>query len=697
MQGGAAGTPDGSSPGADGGPAAVDAGGASDGGQLASDLATGEAGEPAPEPVIPDRAAIHSAGCPAEEPMARVFFDIPRAGDASDDFFRLPFPNDIRQRNGRLFLADFPRPFTFPGFDILDRVVRGIESEQLGYGPNPVVTFRLSRPAAFDLGTGAATPGAVRFINLTEATPQYGTVIAHRLATGTPGIYLCPRNLLVLRESAAPLLPGHTYAVVISTALLDGDGQRFAPDPDFRVMLAASVPAGSERAHAWQAYAPLRRWMKQQAIAASTLAAAAVFTVNQFDRPAARLRAAVRATTAPVLKEIVRCGPGLASPCDDGRTQGCGSASESAAYVEYQGRLEIPTFQQGTPPFESKGGGISYGTDGLPIPARRESVCFSLTVPKGEAGEYGWPLVVYGHGTGGHFRGPVESGLAEQLAQGQIDQGAPVPMATLSFDGVLHGPRKGASTRGTDELVYNVMNPTAARDNSLQAAADLFAFAQALPQLVSPQRRLDLTRVGLYGHSQGGNAAAIAAGYEPDFGAVVLSGTGGGIATSLLEKQKPFPAASLLPLMVGEAVTQAHHPAMAMMQLYFDRADPLNHGRRIAAAPMPGVAARHLLHVFGSGDSYAPVSTQLAFAAGAGLPVLHPVLPLAALGQLSVITAPVRMNFGGTGTTPTTALEAQFDPSGYDGHFVSSHNAGAQIAIRRFLGTYFRDAMPIVE
>jgi hypothetical protein len=133
-----------------------------------------------------------------------------------------------------------------------------------------------------------------------------------------------------------------------------------------------------------------------------------------------------------------------------------------------------------------------------------------------------------------------------------------------------------------------------------------------------------------------------------------------------------------------------------MMQLYFDRADPLNHGRRIAAAPMPGVAARHVLHVFGSGDNYAPVSTQLAFAAGAELPVLHPVLPLGALAHLAVIDAPVRMNFG-VGVRRTTALEAQFDPSGYDGHFVSTQNPAAQLTIRRFLGTYFRDDMPVAE
>jgi hypothetical protein len=683
-----------------GGAVAIDDGGA--GGSVAvSDGAIsgvdGTAADVTPadasEPAIPDRAALQSPGCPAEEPGARVLFDIPRAGDVSGDFFRLPFPNDIRFRDGRLFLDDFPRPFAFPGYDILDRVVRAISAEKLGYGPNPVVTFRLSRAAALAADATAAAPGTTRYVDLTEGTPEYGSAVPHHVGTMTAGIYLCPRHLLVLRDSPAPLLAGHTYAVVLTSALVDGAGQPFARDTDFRVMLAGAAPDGKERLAAWQAYAPLRRWLRDDAALAKSIVAAAVFTVDHTDRPASQLRAAVATGPAPVVKDLVRCGPGITSVCDDARTKGCASASDAAPFVEYQGRLEIPFFQQGTPPFETTGGGIAYDAEGVPQVARRESVCFSLTVPKGTPGGDGWPVVVYGHGTGGHFRWPVESGLAAELATGQFDSGAAAPMAVLGFDGVLHGSRKGNSTKSTDELVYNVLNPTAARDNGLQAAADLFAFVRAVPQLVGDGRPLDAGRIGLYGHSQGGNAAAIAGGYEPQVGAVVLSGTGGGIATSLLEKQKPVSAAGLLPWLVGETVSQPIHPAMQMMQLYFDRADPLNHGRRIAAVPMPGLEARHLLHVLGSADNYAPVSTQVAFAAGAALPVLHPVLPL---GPLVAITAPVQMNFG-AGARRTTALEAQFDPDGYDGHFVSSYNAAAKLTIRRFLGTYFRDGMPVAE
>jgi dienelactone hydrolase len=647
--------------------------------------------EPAPAPVPPDRGPINMPGCPPETAQPRVLFDIPRAGDRSDDFFRLPFPNDIRRRGGKLALVDFPRPqgFLFP--NIIGKVADAISAEGVGFGPNPVVTFRLSRAPSLTDPAKVIT----RYLDLTEGAPEYGRVVAHRVGTTTPGRYLCGHHVLVERADPTPLLSGHTYAVMLTRALTDQAGTGFSRDTDFAVMLGAQ-PDGVERLAAWQAYAPLRRYFASTPNSADEVLAAAVFTVDAVEAPAAALRAAIHTGAAPTVTDLVRCGPGVASVCDDGRTSGCGSLAADAAFDEYQARMAMPVFQQGTAPYNDAGGGISFDSAGRAIEVRREPVCVSLTVPKGQAPAAGWPVVVYAHGTGGHFRGPVESGLADDLARGVLGGGAAQPMATLSYDGVLHGSRKNGSTRGSDELVYNVFNPTAARDNQLQAAADLFAVVRALPALSGGERPLDGSKVGLYGHSQGGNAAAVAAGYEPAFKVVVLSGTGGGIANSLLEKKKPIDAASILSIVLAESITDPRHPALQLLQQYFDRADPLNHGRRITAAPMSGSIPRHLLHVFGATDSYAPESTQWAFAVGAGLPIANPVMPSDRLAPLLTVLAPVRGNFK-VGVTSVTALEAQYRPDGYDGHFVSSQNPTARADIRHFLGTYFRDASPELQ
>jgi hypothetical protein len=274
-----------------------------------------------------------------------------------------------------------------------------------------------------------------------------------------------------------------------------------------------------------------------------------------------------------------------------------------------------------------------------------------------------------------------------------------LPMATVGYDGVLHGSRKGSSSRSTEDLVYNVFNPAAARDNGLQAAVDLFAIARALPTLAPGVARLDAGRVGLYGHSQGGNASAVAASYEPSFGVVVLSGTGGGLTRSMLSKTKPVNVGALLPALLGESgPVDVGHPVLSLLQMYFDRADPLNHAPRIVIAPPAGSLPRNLLHVFGAQDSYAPDVTQRDFGEAAGLPVVHPLVGETVRGP--VLQAPVRANMttaSGPAALPVTAVQAQYLPDRYDGHFVSTHNPHARRAIQRMLGTFFRDGMATVE
>ena len=52
--------------------------------------------------VVPERPARTARGCPAVEESGRALFEIPRAGEVTDDFYRLPFPNDLRRVNGKL-------------------------------------------------------------------------------------------------------------------------------------------------------------------------------------------------------------------------------------------------------------------------------------------------------------------------------------------------------------------------------------------------------------------------------------------------------------------------------------------------------------------------------------------------------------------------------------------------------------------
>ena len=500
-------------------------------------------------------------------------------------------------------------------------------------------------------------------------------------------------------------------------------------------MLGAVAPTDPDLAAAYAAYQPLRDYIAAGKIAAGDLAAAAVFTVDKYEDPLAAIAAKIATVPAPAIADWVHCGSGVVSPCDDGKTgadhvRGClaGDSASTSSFDTYQGTLALPVFQKGTPPYltPTDGGNIDIdvatGLAVIPSPPPPASpppkVCFALTVPKGVAPASGWPLVVYSHGTGGSYHSAIDLGLAGDFAQGVasaglgfgIDGGAsaasavPVPMATLGYDGVLHGTRNGGSTKAVGELVYNFLNPRAARDNALQAAADLLAIPQSLGGFAAKGIVLDGARLALYGHSQGGNGASLVAARESSYRTIVMSGTGGEIIYTLLGKTQPINVPAVLPYLLGEpgpAAMDANHPVLGLMQMYFDRSDSVNFARRLFFDPLPTVAPHHILHVYGTKDSYSVVPTQQAYALAAGFQVAPPVVD--SFGLVPVrLPPPVSNNEFFGPYAMVTAVEIQYQPdttpeAPYDGHFVSTQNLKARAAIQEMLVTAARDGIPTVS
>ncbi|MGB0648258.1 MAG: hypothetical protein ACPGQS_13825, partial [Bradymonadia bacterium] len=123
-----------------------------------------------------------------------------------------------------------------------------------------------------------------------------------------------------------------------------------------------------------------------------------------------------------------------------------------------------------------------YDENGEPIIQRTERLRFSISIPSNtEMPESGWPVVMYGHGTGGDYRSYINSGAAATLAR--------VGIATIGIDQVHHGPRddrpNGCDTQGDPSacvaaLFFNFINPLAGRDNVRQSAADFVSLARLL-------------------------------------------------------------------------------------------------------------------------------------------------------------------------------------------------------------------------
>lgn len=614
--------------------------------------------------------------CKPDSSKFKVFFEVPRPGATLLDFFRLPFPNDARVNDdGTLDIHDFPRPGPSPQLpDITDLMATALSQDFDGFSSVASVMFRFTRPLDFNtVGSGGAN---LHFIDITDPTDAATFGSEHACSASyddNAGLYQCQHTLQVSPDHASPLLPGHVYAVYLGSGIRSTSGKKPTLDTDLAAVLAGTMPADATLAKVWNKYANFRAYLAQQGLTAADVAGVTVFTVQNTTGRTVALEQAVQALPAPVLSSLTLCDGVNVSPCeisgDTGRV--CGSPGPN--FYEIHGRISIPNFQQGTLPYEfpADGGQILYDPTGVPMQNGSMDVCFALTVPKSAAPAGGWPLVVHAHGTGGSFKSAITSGIADTLAT------AATPIATLTFEGIGGGERRGASTRESDGLVFNVVNPRAARDNHLQGAVDVIQalrVAQVGPFTVGPVNvAFDSSKTYFFGHSQGSNVGIPAVAVSSLARAAVLSGAGSYLTEGLLTKTSPVNASEGLAALLNDSVTQGH-PVMTLFQTFFDRIDPVNFDPLILARPPAGVTSKSVLLTWGQGDTYSPEgtlnNTAIAMQLDLAAPVITPIT------GLLTIPRPVSGNrIGGDGLA-RTAVCSQYQTGGaYDGHFVAFANA----------------------
>jgi hypothetical protein len=405
--------------------------------------------------------------CQPDQSPFRGYVRVPHSGQTLADFFRLPFPNDARVKaDGTLDLSDFPRPgLSFLGVDVVDLYADALAADFDGFSSVAPIIFRFSTPLDFETVRDGS---AVFLVDITDPqAPGYGVNVQRLIGyTTAVGKYLCQNSLTVSNVMSQPFAPGHTYAAWIASTIRSQAGTAPAQDPDLVALLGATAPSDPDMLRAWNRYAPFRDYLMRTARVPADVATATVFTVADHSRVARDLDAQVEAGPLPALSSVTLCDGVVASPCASDAVRACGDSS--GAFWEIHGRMSVPNYQAGTLPYEkpADGGDIRY-MNGQPEPQGMLDVCFALTIPKGTAPSGGWPLVVHAHGTGGSFKAAISDGIAETMAT------ASTPMATLTFDGVGHGERRGPSTRTPDSLVFNLVNPRAARDNHLQGAVDV--------------------------------------------------------------------------------------------------------------------------------------------------------------------------------------------------------------------------------
>jgi hypothetical protein len=662
-----------------------------DSGQEDIDTQTGETVCQSPKATSSERpvmAVWSGVQCEKETGAPVAYFDVPRASNSSEDFYRLPFPNDIRRTAKGLDLSGRPEPPASANTPIINRYWQAAEEDLSGFAVNPVIVFRFSADVSADTLNG----DNIHFKDITPGSPTYNLERNRRWQYNPNQTnYICPNSLSV--SSSATLRPNTTYVVYITTGIVPDAGSRYTRSDDLDALLASSEPTDSELAIAYKAYAPFRAWLTESKTPSETILNATVFTTQDPEAMVAKLRSAVDTSAMPAVSDVGRCGGITTSSCDTGEGGQCGTASSN--FIEIHGRIALPVFQQGTAPYETpeQGGAIALNADGTVKSQGTANVCFALTLPTQAMQDTGFPLLIFGHGTGGGFTAAVSQGFAEEFAVGKLDdpQGS-VPTATLTIDLPAHGDRRGTSTRSPEELFFNYLNPRAARDNILQGAADLmglvrWARAYSVTENSSPVDRaikFNPERIAIFGHSQGATHTSLMLPYEPAVVGAVLSGQGGYLSQSLLNKTKPNNIAATVPFALmdpdskGALIGGVYHPMIALFQTFFERVDPLNFAYRISKEPTSiAPTGHHLFMTYGLEDNYTPIQTQKAYAMNAELTVVRPELIQIAPNSsnqetLKLADAPLKDNVPVGGINRTIGLR-QYSPSGgIDGHFIAT-------------------------
>ena len=625
------------------------------------------------------------AGCGAGGDGPHALFDLAQltravdAPTATNDFYRLPYPNDLRTgADGTVDLTTFP-----PQIGQLAEYVAAIDELERGYGQNAGMFFRFdapldptSLPADY---RASLSPGASAYlVDITPGSPTFDrrTPVRTRF-TAINYDYIGPNWVALLPLPGLPMREKTTYAAILTDGLRGTDGRRVQRAPDFDAVVRGKRPL--------PVYAPLVAWMQTHPDVASHVVDAAVFTTSDSTSVMSKLRAAVYAQApAPELAGLTYLG-------------------EDKAGVNqlYQATYQGPNFQTGDPfaggdiPYRDGGGTFVFDADGVPQVQRLETLRIAISVPEGTMPAAGWPVVIYQHGTGGDYKSFVVDGSASGAARVSDGSGAVVArMAMVGTDQVLHGTRVPPGVN-YDLAFFNLFNLRAVRDNPKQGALDGFQVVRLLHAIdvaAAPTTgqpiKFDLERIYFKGHSQGGLTGTLFLAAEPEVKAAILSGAGGGLVYTLLNKTQPVNIPQTVQSFFHDPIDE-FHPMLSLMQGYFEEADPLNYGRRLFAEPLPGVAPKHIFQVLGLVDHYTPVPNIKALALAIGVQPAGPELePIDALGFTATAWGQAPLVDNVAGGQVTGVLLEYTAPAGHDGHFVVFDVAAAAAQSNRFLATH---------
>ena len=590
----------------------------------------------------------------------------PRWDLEGDDLFDAPWPADTRiQPDGTIDITGFPGAKDVPLLGLYTSLI----PEETGYGTNTPVFLSFDEPIDVDLlpSPEDGLDGSVFLVDVDPSSPEWGQAIPLRVAFSEERTTFKPPNLLAAAPVwGRPLRPSTTYAFVVTTELA-------RPAPGFASVWRTESPV-------YSTYEPLATALPFLGMERADVAVATVFTTTDPTRRMAKhARLIQEHLTPPPLTQTLAYDEALSNEHFD----------------FYEGTMKAPLWQHGARPYATTGGAFAYDETGRPEVAAWDDMRLAVCTPKDLSSPPpgGWPVVLYRHGTGGDFRSFCRGSDDLTVARWLAESG----FIGIGTDEPLHGIRATPNTN--PELHwFNYLNPTAGRTNFLQSALDIVYLAKTFGgqevELTTSRGEalpLDPERVYLMAHSQGGLAGAIALPWLGEhLDGAVLSGAGGGLSITIIERKDPIDIAAQVGAVLrfddGESLDE-FHPVTALIQWLTESTDPINFAPYWMANEAPW-ASQHPIPVLvtsGEADHATPNRSASAMAAAAGIPQLSPTFsqPEAfALRGLEPVEGAQHNNVLAYDGTETTAAFLQYADAS---HWVVFESRTARDTVRDFL------------
>jgi hypothetical protein len=590
-------------------------------------------------------------------------------------FFSFPFPSDLRTNtDGHPIL----RGLQTRNSPLVRDALAWVESERPGFSPSTAAYIALNgqldpRTLPQSPQQAADADASAFIIGIDPQSPDFGKRHPIDVRFKAKGDAFTPDNLLIFSTvMGVPLRNGARYAAVVTSQARSAAGNPLAAPLEVEAAKRQQATDPAIGAHLNEVMAAL----VSAGVDVQGVVAATAFRTSNPTLDLQRIRAWLYTQPAPEVSGWERL------PDED-----------EPSFDTYAARVDLTEFFSGQPPYTSTfgEGGFLFDAQGQPLNARPLSTRLILTVPKGEAPPQGWPLVIYGHGTGGDAYTQLGNSY-------EADFLAREGLAVLGFDAPLHGER-GAGAIEPDVLL--LANAVAGREIFRQHAVDLFtlfrlqdaggfdipagAAGNAAP--ITFSRDLDL----YMGHSQGAQVAGMTLAMEPLIGAAFFSGGGGGGILSVFDRA--FNGDRIICLIGSlirvrcEDITEDHPLPRLILQPLLDPADPVVYARYYFQELLPGGRPKHFAMTEGTVDHATPPRAIEALAAAAGVPLMEPVVQTSA--ALDVVGSPRQRPpqaenvVAGDGGRVTAGL-MQFEG---EGHFVIYRKADARNRYVQFFKT----------